>query len=131
MATSSLVSLFEMVLALFKKIIGKPKNQEAKIYSGLNEDATTFIKILEKINSKITSTTDITWSSIESVEVLKSEINKDIIAISKGDFSSLTTYDTYFLPTGDLQEIAMSNGWGDEYIILAKEFDVLYSQIKK
>ncbi|MBV1922435.1 MAG: hypothetical protein KUG68_00250 [Flavobacteriaceae bacterium] len=129
MGASSLVSLFEIFLGVLKKIIGKPKSQETKINTGLNEDASAFIRILEKINSKITSTTNITWSSIESVEVFKSEINKDIIAISKGDFSSISTYDTYFLPTGDFQEISISNGWGEEYITLAKEFETLYARI--
>lgn len=130
---STIVSLLEKTLDLVKRIMGKPKKQEGLIKTttldSTESKAVAFTEILKTINLKITSTTDISWSSIESIEVFKTEINTDIIAISKGDFSSLSTYNTYFLPTGDFQEISISNGWGEEYITLAKEFDILYAGI--
>ncbi|MFT4698100.1 MAG: hypothetical protein ACI9SJ_001236 [Flavobacteriaceae bacterium] len=113
---STIVSLLEIILGLVKRIIGKPKKQEVKIntstlertgskdgINSINDNAVAFAELLKKNNSKITSSTDITWSSTESVEALKTEINIDIIAIFKGDFSSLSTYNSYFLPTGDFQ----------------------------
>lgn len=30
----------------------------------------------------------------------------------------------FFAPTGPIQEIAMDNGWGNEFLRLAKEIDV-------
>jgi hypothetical protein len=31
-----------------------------------------------------------------------------------------------FLPTGALQEVALDNGWGDEYLALADRFDAIH-----
>jgi len=31
-----------------------------------------------------------------------------------------------FLPTGPLQEVALDNGWGDEYLALADRFDAIH-----
>jgi len=36
-----------------------------------------------------------------------------------------------FVPTGPLQEIAMANGWHDEYMALADQFDDLERRLKR
>ena len=131
---SSLISIIEIVLGLIKKIIGKPKNQENQINTVAEaiEDVkpeAVILEVLKNIDLYITKTADVSWSAIENIADFKTELNKDIIAISNKDYTSLSRYDTYFLPTGDFQEIAMSNGWGEEYLELAKKFETAYSNL--
>jgi hypothetical protein len=44
-----------------------------------------------------------------------------------GDDSRLPELKFSLLPTGALNEIALSSGWGDAYVRLANEFDGLYA----
>jgi len=97
---------------------------------GEKSDMNAIVEILRTIRSKITNKTDVSWSGADSVEAFKAEMDKDIINLAKGDTSSLNTYYMYFLPTGDFQEISMSNGWGEAYLKLATEFDIHYQKIK-
>jgi hypothetical protein len=46
--------------------------------------------------------------------------------IREGDASRLAELKFSLLPTGDLNEIAFSSGWGAAYVRLADEFDELY-----
>ncbi|MFN7957375.1 MAG: hypothetical protein U0P46_03465 [Holophagaceae bacterium] len=43
--------------------------------------------------------------------------------IREHDTSALYELRTYFLPTGDLQEIAISSGWSRKYLKLASNFE--------
>ena len=47
--------------------------------------------------------------------------------VRNGDASRLPELKFSLLPTGDLNEIALSSGWGDAYVRLADEFDDLYT----
>jgi hypothetical protein len=44
----------------------------------------------------------------------------------RGDASRLAELKFALLPTGALNEVAFSSGWGDAYVRLANEFDSLY-----
>ena len=35
-----------------------------------------------------------------------------------------------FAPTGPIQEVSLSSGWGDEFIELAEQFDKAYSDVR-
>jgi hypothetical protein len=47
--------------------------------------------------------------------------------IRNGDASRPPELKFSLLPTGDLNEIAFSSGWGAAYVRLANEFDALYT----
>jgi hypothetical protein len=47
--------------------------------------------------------------------------------VRSGDASRLPELKFSLLPTGDLNEIALSSGWGAAYVRLADEFDELYT----
>jgi hypothetical protein len=34
-----------------------------------------------------------------------------------------------FAPTGPVQEVSVSSGWGDEFLILANEFDAALAEV--
>lgn len=42
---------------------------------------------------------------------------------SSGVLSDSKKMNGMFLPTASLQDIAMDNGWGDQYLALASQFD--------
>ncbi len=64
---------------------------------------------------------DFTWSSWIDADHALTEIDWIIGQVQKGQlpFSA----EVIFLPTGPMQELAMSSGWGDEFIELANRFD--------
>ena len=43
--------------------------------------------------------------------------------LGRGDASALGELDLLFLPTGPLQEVSISNGWADRFLVLAGRFD--------
>ncbi|MBN1366190.1 MAG: hypothetical protein JW976_15410 [Syntrophaceae bacterium] len=68
------------------------------------------------------------WTSLSpemAVEKLKTGIDR-LFGKSETKAAEL---DYLFAPTGPLQEIAMANGWHDEYIILSGEWDDLKGQM--
>jgi len=105
-------------------------SMQTDLNSMLENDTSEMIVLLKNIRKKITSKTDITWSSFDDVEELQTMMDKDITEFEAGDFNSLKEYKTMFLPTGDFEEMAISNGWGEEYLQLASEFDELYQNMK-
>jgi len=105
-------------------------SMQTDLNSMLENDTSEMIALLKNIRKKITKNTDITWSSFDDAEELQTMMDKDIIAFEAGDFSSLKEYKIMFLPTGDFQEISISNGWEKEYLKLAYEFDELYKNMK-
>jgi hypothetical protein len=105
-------------------------SMQTDLNSMLENDTSEIIVLLKNIRKKITNNTDITWSSFDDVEELQTMMDKDIVEFEAGNFSSLKEYKIMFLPTGDFQEMAISNGWGEEYLQLASEFDELYQNMK-
>ena len=54
---------------------------------------------------------------------------RNIEKIKFCDFDTLDKLNMEFAPTSTFQEISLSNGWADEYIKLAEQFDKLYVNI--
>ena len=80
---------------------------------------------LEKLSAKMKPDMDLFWSSYGSYEELMETLDEYKQALKNKDLSKLSELKFLFLATGDLQEIALSNGWGDEFLKLASEFDSL------
>ena len=89
------------------------------------------IEIIEAVKSKITNESDVIWAGYEEPVELREEIERDLIELKEGNFDKLDTFKTHFLPTATFQEVSLSNGWGDEFIVLAEEYDKLYEKLKK
>jgi hypothetical protein len=91
---------------------------------------TELLKLLEIIKSKITDDTDLMWTSYNSAEKLiaKIDLNSKLLENSNNQ-QSLEFFQHLFAPTGTFQEISMQNGWSDEYLKLASEFDTLYEKL--
>ena len=64
---------------------------------------------------------DFSWSTWEDRDAALVEINAILTALGAGDVPPYAK--VLFLPTGPLQELSLSSGWGDEFISLANWFD--------
>ena len=66
---------------------------------------------------------DFTWSSFIDQEAALDEIDGCIANLRAGD-TTTGGMAILFVPTGPLQELALSSGWGDEFCALADRFDL-------
>ena len=66
---------------------------------------------------------DFVWSEWDDANEAISEIESHIAAIERDDASMLWDLALLFAPTGSIQEVSLSSGWGDEFLSLAKRFD--------
>jgi len=64
---------------------------------------------------------DFMWSSWIDTEAALFEIDGILNLLRSGEVPS--GMDILFAPTGPMQELAMSSGWGDEFIDLANRYD--------
>lgn len=86
-------------------------------------------KIIEILKAKITIDTDLMWTHYNSPEELIAEINLNSIFLEEKNREGLDFFQLLFFPTGTLQEISIQNGWSEEYLKLAAEFDSIYEKV--
>ncbi|TNE28695.1 MAG: hypothetical protein EP346_08395 [Bacteroidetes bacterium] len=86
--------------------------------------------ILLTILTKITDQTDVIWAGYNSPAELRKEIELNIEQLKAGNEEALQKFNIMFAPTSVFQELAQSNGWHDEYMKLAREFDERYEVVK-
>jgi hypothetical protein len=62
---------------------------------------------------------DFSWSSFIDQEAALREIDATIASVRAGG----TDTGVLFLPTGPIQDVSLSSGWGDEFLALADRHD--------
>jgi hypothetical protein len=71
---------------------------------------------------------DLSWQPFYADdEELQRDLRDHAERLRRGDGSRLPELKFSLLPTGDLNEIAISSGWSERYLRLADEFDGLYA----
>jgi hypothetical protein len=65
---------------------------------------------------------DFSWSSFDDAEAALREIDKLSAGIRNGDSVPLDLR-VLFAPTGPIQEVSLSSGWGEKFLGLAERFD--------
>jgi hypothetical protein len=101
----------------------------AAINDSLN-DFQKIIEILTTILNKVNAETDVAWTQFNTPQELVDELTNDIRKLRACDYETLENVYLMFLPTGSLQELSISNGWEDEYLKLADQFDTCYEKLK-
>ncbi len=86
-------------------------------------------QILENIKSWTTNETDTVWAGYDNGEEFLIDLNQDIEKIKFCDFATLDKLEMEFAPASTYQEISLSNGWGDNFLKLAEDFDILHKKI--
>jgi hypothetical protein len=71
---------------------------------------------------------DFSLSSWQDQDQAITEIDSILNDLHNG---SLQDIGTLFAPTGPIQEVSSSSGWGDRFLELAEQFDEAYAMAKK
>jgi hypothetical protein len=66
---------------------------------------------------------DFAWSSWDDAPAALREIDGIIARIESGDMPKRSEVELLFLPTGPIQEVSLSSGWGQEFVNVANHFD--------
>jgi len=66
---------------------------------------------------------DFAWSSWEDESVAISDIDSWISRVSDDSVQDTQGLALLFAPTGRIQEVSVSSGWGQEFLDLASRFD--------
>jgi hypothetical protein len=80
------------------------------------------VQILEQVLFFLEKSEDSIWSDMEVLETVEL-INNQLTLIKNTSKVNVSKLYYLFLPTAPLQEIAMENGWVEEYLKLAEQFD--------
>jgi hypothetical protein len=70
---------------------------------------------------------DFSWSSWRDPDQAIYEIDSIITKLENGSVPDMRVL---FAPTGPIQEVSLSSGWGHEFIELAEQFDKEYEIVK-
>ncbi len=66
---------------------------------------------------------DFSWSSWRDAEDALEEIDSIIARLQRGEVPATSEMSILFAPTGPMQELSLSSGWGNRFLGLATEFD--------
>ena len=66
---------------------------------------------------------DFLWSSWEDADEAIEEISALIGIIEGGVIPPMEKIAVLFAPTGPLQEVSLNSGWGDQFLMIASQFD--------
>ena len=66
---------------------------------------------------------DFSWSSWKDARQATSEINELISQIKLDNLPQRVDVAVIFAPTGPLQEVSISSGWGKPFLMVAEKYD--------
>lgn len=66
---------------------------------------------------------DFAWSSWADADAALAEIDSFITLLQRGEIPDEDRMAVVFAPTGPMQELSISSGWGNRFLGLASEFD--------
>src|SRR5262249_37236495 len=72
---------------------------------------------------------DFAWSSWENAAAALAELGGHIAAIERGQLPTRLDLTALFGPTGPIQEVSLSSGWGEEFVAVAAEFDAAIQRV--
>lgn len=85
-------------------------------------DITKLIRVFEDAKLLLSrSDSSFLYSGWEDAAEANAEMDQVLGHLREGKVAAVSAI--YFLPTGPLQEVSISSGWGDEFVALADRFD--------
>jgi hypothetical protein len=96
----------------------------------MNPARNKLIAILQEAKSLVSlPDNDFSWSGWADAQAADSELNGLIAVIESGNLPERSDVAVLFLPTGPLQEVSLSSGWGQAFLDLAKRFDAAAGRV--
>ena len=72
---------------------------------------------------------DFAWSGWDDAQDALEEFDALTARLMKNSLPSRLELSVLFAPTGPVQELSVSSGWGDEFLALAIEFDAALEEV--
>ena len=72
---------------------------------------------------------DFSWSSWKDQKEAINELSNLLRVTEAGGTPELTTLSVLFAPTGPIQEVSLSSGWGEVFIRVSEKYDRAEKQI--
>jgi hypothetical protein len=69
------------------------------------------------------------WSHWDSAADALREVDAFIAQIESGDTSRRAELELLFAPTGSIQEVSVSSGWGEEFLAVSEQFDAVIKRV--
>jgi hypothetical protein len=66
---------------------------------------------------------DFAWSSWTGREDALAELDDILASLRRGVLPESLSMEILFAPTGPIQEVSLSSGWGEAFLALAERFD--------
>jgi len=89
----------------------------------MSVDTAALLAVLDDVRAYLARPeNDFSWSSFGDAAAALEEIDELSAAVRAGNPPLMLT--VLFAPTGPIQEVALSSGWGDEFLVLAHRFDL-------
>jgi hypothetical protein len=82
------------------------------------------LAVLERCRELVSASVDSDWSNMDVAEIFET-LDTAIRRLETHQSINKNNLLFLFLPTGPLQETSMCSGWGEEYLVLAAQFDAL------
>ena len=95
--------------------------------SARQAETRSLCRVLCRCRELVACSADSDWSCVDVAGILNS-LDSCLVQLSDGSSLNVNELKLLFLPTGPLQETSIDNGWGDEFLELASEFDELIAK---
>ncbi|TCO65860.1 hypothetical protein [Actinocrispum wychmicini] len=92
---------------------------------------TGLARVLDDVLTVVTTTEqDTSWTRRwDTADEMVRELSDHRDRVRLGDLSTLPELKFLFAPTGPLQDVSLSSGWGELFLRLAERFDGAYAEI--
>lgn len=85
------------------------------------------LKILRRVRELVARSEDSDWSCMDAKDILE-RLDHSIRRLEQFLAVDVDELRFLFVVTGPLQETSMSNGWSDEFLVLAEYFDEIIGE---
>ncbi len=92
--------------------------------------AKRLIDVINQVKRNIKPDSDMTYCYYTTPSELIAMLDNCILEIQNGNMKVIDDLSVEFTVTSSLQEHSLGNGWSDEYLIIAEEFDKIERLIK-
>lgn len=93
-------------------------------------DLPNLLAVLEQTRALLAApNNDFSWSSWEDATDALAEVDALLAQLRSGAAPNALALTILFAPTGPMQEVSLSSGWGDDFIELARRFDIAMASV--